>query len=615
MYSGIGYINTGRYYGAFDADEEGGRGRIYDPQVMRLLPKYLRTVRSQMAWGIVGMVVRASASLVTPYLVAVAVDRYMATGDFMGVSMIAGVFLAVLLIGWAGQYVENLFLYYAGDGILLRLRTDMFNHLQRLSIGFLDRNSIGKIMSRVQNDVQQLQELVTSGVPTILISGLTLVGMGCVMMVMNARLALLTLAVVPALGAVLYVWQRYAHRSFMRVRRAIAVVNAQLQESLSGVRVIQSLGREVLNDSLFDEVNRAHRDANIRANRLTSTMMPVGEIAAAVATGLVIIFGGYQVLAGQMGIGVLLAFLLYVQRFFGPVQELIMEYAQLQRATVAGARIAQLLGVDPDIQDAPDAADLPSVAGEVGFHHVRFGYQPGTEVLHDVDLLVRPGETVAIVGHTGAGKSSLVNLLARFYDVGEGSVTIDGHDVRSVTQRSLRRQMGIVLQEPFLFSGSVEDNIRFARPEASHDEIVHAAAVVGAHEFISRLESGYDTRVGERGVNLSAGQRQLVCLARAIVADPPILVLDEATSSVDAATERIMQQSVGQVMQGRTCIIVAHRLSTVTDADRIVVLEQGRVVETGPHDELVAKRGPYYHLLRGQPSLRHEGGALSEAPY
>jgi len=614
MYSGIGSIDASRFYGAFDADDDGSRGRMYDPHVMRLLPRYLRGVRSQMAWGIAGMVVRAAASLATPYLVAVAVDRFMGTGNFAGVSMIAAIFLAVLLIGWAGQYVENLFLYYAGDGILLRLRTDMFNHLQRLSIGFLDRNSVGKLMSRVQNDVQQLQELVTGGVPTIIISILTLVGMGCVMALMNARLALLTLAVVPVLGAVLYVWQRYAHRSFMRVRRAIAAVNAQLQESISGVRVVQSLGRETVNLSLFDEVNRAHLDANIRANRLTSTMMPVGEVAAALATGLVIIFGGYQVLAGQMGIGVLLAFLLYVQRFFGPVQELIMEYAELQRATVAGSRIAQLLDVTPDIQDAPDAVDLPSVAGEVSFHHVGFGYQPGTEVLHDVDLQVRPGETVAVVGHTGAGKSSLVNLVTRFYDVGEGSVTIDGHDVRSVTQRSLRRHMGIVLQEPFLFSGSIADNIRFGRPEAGHDEVVQAAKVVGAHDFISRLERGYDTHVGERGVNISAGQRQLVCLARAIVVDPPILILDEATSSVDATTEKIMQQSVGQVMRGRTCIIVAHRLSTVTNADRIVVLEQGRVVETGSHDELVAAHGHYYHMLTGQPPLPCDDGTPGEAP-
>jgi len=598
MYPGIGpYPMQQQLSSALDADEDDMLGTIYDWHVIRRLPRYLKAVKWWMIYGGIGMFIRTLASLVSPYLVTIAIDDFIKTGDLAGLNMILAIFVGAALVTWGGQYLETRFLYFAGDATLVRLRTEMFDHLQKMSLGFFDRNKVGKVMSRVQNDVQQLQELITGGFLNILISILTLVGIAIAMILMNVRLGLLTLTVVPALGIIIFVWQKYAHRAFIRVRKAIAVVNAQLQESISGVRVIQSLSRESVNFAQFNDVNRAHLNANIDATKLTAVMMPIGEIMSAAAIGLVIVFGGYQVLNGQMGPGVLVGFLLYIQRFFAPVQELMMEYTELQRAMVAGARIFELLDIQPEIKDSPEAIELPPIKGEVQFDHVSFSYQPGVEILHDISLMVKPGETVAIVGPTGAGKSSLMNLVTRFYEIPVGKVTIDGYDVKLATQQSLRRQIGMVPQDPFLFSGTIAENIRYGLPEASQEDIIRAAKAAGAHDFISHLERGYDTPVGERGINLSAGQRQLTCLARAILPDPPILILDEATSNVDTNTERLMQKSLRQLVKGRTCLMIAHRLSTVINADRIVVLEHGKIAEIGTHQELLAKQGLYYQMF------------------
>ncbi|MFC2035100.1 ABC transporter ATP-binding protein [Chloroflexota bacterium] len=606
MYHGGGTHGTGggpgggdrRLHGALDTEyDDDVLGKVYDSKVLTRLPRYLAPVKAWIALGACGMVIRTLAQMAIPLLVGIAIDRFLQTNNATGLNIIAIVFVIVALVIWGGTYLQTLFLTYAGQSILFRMRTEMFDHLHQLSLSFFDHNKVGKLMSRVQNDVNQLQELLTTGILNILTSALTLVGIVTIMIIWNPRLALLTLTVVPALGIAIIIWQRYARRTFIKVRQAIAEVNNQLQQSIAGVRVIQSLSREDVNITQFDGINKTHRDANITAVKLQALMMPVVQIMTAIAFSLVIVFGGYQVLAGTMGPGVLIGFLLYVQRFFDPVLELTMQYTEIQRSMASGARIFELLDIKPEIKDSSHAIEIPPIKGEIIFDHVSFAYEPGLEVLHDVNLTVNQGETVAIVGRTGAGKSSLINLSARLYELAQGKITVDGYDVVSVTQQSLRSQIGIVPQDPFLFAGSIEDNIRYGHIQASHQETVKAAKTVGAHDFINQLEHSYDTPVGERGGNLSAGQRQLICLARAVLTDPPILILDEATSNVDTNTERTMQKSLRRLTRGRTCLIIAHRLSTVTNADRIIALEYGRIVEVGSHQELLAKRGLYYSMF------------------
>jgi len=580
--------------GRFDSEEV--LGKVYDSRVIARLPKYLAPVMGKIGVGAGGMLVRTLAILAVPYLVGEATD-YIVRGNLGGLNTVVIMLAVVALAMWGGQYLESIFLARAGQSVIYRMRTEMFDHLHRLSLSFFDRNKVGKLMSRVQNDVQQLQELVTQGMLALLTSVLTLVGIAAIMITRNPRLALITLSVVPVLAIMIFVWQKYARRAFIRVRRAIATVNSQLQEDIAGVRVVQSLSREDENLEQFDEVNRAHLDANVSAVKLEALMMPAVQILTGVAFAIVIIVGGFQVLDGVMTIGILVSFLLYVQRFFEPVLELSMQYTELQRAMASGTRIFELLDVEPEIQDRPDAVELPPVKGEINFQNVNFGYEPDKDVLHDINLNIKSGETVALVGQTGSGKSSLVSLTARFYEVEKGDVTVDGYDVRSITQRSLRQQIGIVPQDPILFSGTIEENIKYSKTEASRDEVIEIAKTVGAHNFINRLDKGYDTQVGQRGVSLSAGQRQLICLARAILADPRILILDEATSNVDTNTERIMQRALRKLTSGRTCLTIAHRLSTVTGADRIIVLEQGRIVEEGSHKELLAKQGLYHKMF------------------
>ncbi len=577
----------------FDQDEV--LGKVYDSHVIGRLPRFLIPVLKWIGIGATGTVIRTLATLALPFLVGIATD-HIVNGDLGGLMLTVYLLIGISVAMWGGQYLETYFTSIAGQKIIYAMRTQMFDHLQKLSMSFFDTHQVGKLMSRVQNDVSQIQDLMTTGMLSLITSFLTLIGIAIIVISMNWRLGLLTLTVVPVLIGLVFVWQRYAREAFIKVRRAIAVVNSQLQEDMSGVRVIQSLSREEENMVQFDTVNKTHLDANITAIKWEALIMPMVNTMTGISFAIVIIVGGFQILDGTMTIGVLMAFLLYVQRFFDPVLELSLQYTQLQRAMASGHRIFEMLDIHPDIEDANNAVTLPQIDGEIEFKDVTFAYEEDKDVLHGISLCISAGETVAIVGHTGSGKSSLVSLIARFYEVKGGAVLIDGHDVRDVTQESLRRQIGIVPQDPILFTGSIEENITYGIPDISRERVEEVSAEVGAHAFIKRLRKGYDTQVGQRGTNLSAGQRQLICMARAMLIDPRILILDEATSNIDTHTERIMQRAVRRLARGRTCVTIAHRLSTVTGADRIIVMDHGNVIEEGSHRELLARKGHYYTL-------------------
>lgn len=586
-------------------DEE--LGRVYNHRVvMRLLP-YLRPYKVRVGLAVVGMVVYA----ITVNLQIVIVGRLIdlaAQANIGALNRTGMQFMGLALAAWAGYYVQLANTGWIGHRILYTLRTQLFDHLQKLSLRFYDSNEVGRVMSRVTSDVTTLQELLTSGILTVLAD---FTGLGVVVVLLVTRdvgLALITLAVIPLLVICMAIWQTYARKAFVRVRQAIAIVNASLQENVSGVRAIQSLSREEQNARLFDNVNRDNWSANVWAGQLTAAVMPLVEVTVAVATALVIIFGGMRVLDGDMTLGTLVVFALFVQRFFDPIRDLVLQYTQFQRAMAGGERVFEVLDTTPDIQDSADALDLDDIRGEVAFEHVNFSYVEDVEVLCDFSLHVRPGETIALVGPTGAGKTTVTALIARFYDVTGGRLLIDGHDIREIRLQSLTRRMGVVLQDPFLFSGTVRDNIRYGRLEASDEEIEAAARAVGAHDFVVRLEEGYNTVLHERGQNLSVGQRQLISFARAVLADPRILILDEATANVDTRTEIVIQRALKKLLKGRTSFVVAHRLSTVRGANRVVVMDGGRIVESGGHDELLAQDGLYARLYRMTYREQEPGG-------
>jgi ABC-type multidrug transport system fused ATPase/permease subunit len=578
-------------------DDDEDYGAVFNRRVVSRLLPYLRPYKTRALLALAGTIVYTVASSVQPFVIGRLIG-YATHANLTRVNQVGAAFLILVLVSWAAQYVQLANMGWVGHRLLLTLRMQMFDHLQKLSLRFYDNNEVGRVMSRITSDVTTLQDLLTSGSLTIFANFLGIFVIVALMVYSSAILTVITLAIVPVLVVAMAVWQAYARKTFVHVRQAIAIVNGNLQENVSGVRVIQSLSRESENSKRFEGVNRNNFSANVDAGRVTAAVMPMVELAVAIATALVIVYGGIQTLNGHMGVETVVFFALSVQRFFDPIRDLVLQYTQLQRAMAGGERIFEVLDTQPEIQDAPDAVELEDVRGEVEFDHVGFRYVPDVPVLQDFSLHVNPGETVALVGQTGAGKTTVTALVARFYDATEGRILIDGHDIREIKRGSLARRMGLVLQEPFLFSGTVMENIMYGRAGATPEDVQEAAVAVGAHDFIMRLALGYETMLHERGQNLSVGQRQLISFARAVLARPRIIILDEATAYVDTRTEAVIQGALQELLRNRTSFVIAHRLSTIRNADRVIVMEHGRIVEQGTHDQLLARGGVYAKLYQ-----------------
>lgn len=577
-------------------------GKSVDFTHMPRLKEFVIPFLPQMALAIVLVIALSLLGLQGPLLMKRAVDVDIPASDVQGLYITVALYAGLQILIAACRFAQTYVMSWTGQQMLYGIRKTVFGHLQDLGLDFYDKLQAGRIMSRVTGDVESINNMISSGVLNILSDIVTLVGIVVVMLRMNVKLALVTFVTVPVLFIVVWVMQTRMIRAYHNVRRRSADVAANLQETISGMKITQAFSREDVNADRFNETNIQNLEANLQAARLNAVFFPLIDVIGAVGSALVVYYGGLRMSWGDVTVtvGTLMAFLNYVNRFFWPIRNLSQVYNQLLQASVSAERVFEVLDTVPNVASKEGAEPLEYIEGHVRFQNVTFGYNPDQPVLHNITLEAKPDETIALVGPTGAGKSSIINLLSRFYDPQEGSILVDGKDIRDVTLESLRENLGIVLQDTFIFSGTIRDNIRYGRLEATDEEVEQAARIVGAHEFIERLPQGYDTEVRERGSRLSVGQRQLLAFARALISDPRILILDEATSSVDAYTELLIQNALKELFRGRTSVVIAHRLSTIRNANRIYVIDQGVIRESGSHDELVAKGGLYATLYQKQ---------------